>query len=467
MGLLVLLLPASAAAFGPLSSFGAFGSGAGQLDYPRAVTLGPDGTAYVAETEGRRVSVFAADGTFVRAMGKGVRPGGGDICTTETGCQRGLDDGSDEALRGPFGVALGPEGRLFVSDVGGGRIVVYDPDGTFNYFFGTAFLGEPVGIEFDRSGLLHVADRGRNRIDVFTPGGAFVRGIGKDVGPGGADVCTEVTDCQPGAEDGSAGAIRFPEDVAFGPAGELVVTADNRVNVFASDGSFLRAFGKEVNSGAGAEGVCTTECQSGAAGADSGAFASPVGVAADAAGSVYVADRFNNRVSVSRIDGSFVSTFGVPPEPFGVALDCRGALYVSELSFGFARVERFGEPGTPSPSCVVPAAEETVKVTLLEAPSNRIRFAGLVRNRRNGSAILFVRVPGPGRLILHGRGIRTLARTVQQARRVGLPVRPKVRLRHFLKKHGKGRIRAKVTFKPTGGTPNTIEKPIVLKRKRR
>jgi hypothetical protein len=97
----------------------------------------------------------------------------------------------------------------------------------------------------------------------------------------------------------------------------------------------------------------------------------------------------------------------------------------------------------------------------------KIRLSGLRLNRRNGSAVLFVRVAGPGRVILKGRGVRRLSRGAPRAKVVRLPIKPKVRLRHFLKRHGKGRIRVEVTFKPTGGIPGTLEKVIVLRRKRR
>jgi hypothetical protein len=101
------------------------------------------------------------------------------------------------------------------------------------------------------------------------------------------------------------------------------------------------------------------------------------------------------------------------------------------------------------------------------AGSRGFRFSGLRLNRRNGRAIVFVRVPGPGRVILRGRGVRRLVRVVRQAKRVRLPVRPKVRLMHYLKHHRKARIRVEVTFKPDGGTPKTIEKVVVLKRHHR
>jgi hypothetical protein len=95
-----------------------------------------------------------------------------------------------------------------------------------------------------------------------------------------------------------------------------------------------------------------------------------------------------------------------------------------------------------------------------------IRFDGLRLNRRSGRAAIFVRVGGPGRLILHGRGVRRLARVAKRERqRVRLPIRPKVRLMRYLKRHGKAKIRVDVTFKPDGGIPKTIEKVVVLRRK--
>jgi hypothetical protein len=97
--------------------------------------------------------------------------------------------------------------------------------------------------------------------------------------------------------------------------------------------------------------------------------------------------------------------------------------------------------------------------------AGKVRFGGLRLNRRNGSAVLFVRVFEPGRVILHGRGVRRLVRGAPQPKLVRLPVKPKVRLRHFLKRHGKGRIRVEVTFKPLGGIPGTLEKAIVLRRR--
>ena len=97
----------------------------------------------------------------------------------------------------------------------------------------------------------------------------------------------------------------------------------------------------------------------------------------------------------------------------------------------------------------------------------RLHFAGFRRNLRSGTAILFVRVPGPGRVILHGRGIRRLVRVVHRAKRLRLVVRPKVRLMHYLKRHRKGMIRVgdHVQAGRRKRLSDTIERPIALKRR--
>jgi hypothetical protein len=117
-----------------------------------------------------------------------------------------------------------------------------------------------------------------------------------------------------------------------------------------------------------------------------------------------------------------------------------------------------------------PSYEEAPAPIYAPAPplrKPRLHFAGFRRNLRSGTAILYVVVPAPGRVLLHGRGIRRLGRVAARERqRVRLVVRPKVRLMHYLKRHRKGVIRARVTFRPDDeGVPQTIERPIALKRR--
>jgi len=113
-----------------------------------------------------------------------------------------------------------------------------------------------------------------------------------------------------------------------------------------------------------------------------------------------------------------------------------------------------------------PSYEEAPPVYAPPVRAPRIHFAGFHRNVRSGTAILFVSVPGAGRVILPGRGIRRLARFVGQPRLLRVVVRPKARLMHYLKRHRKGMIRAAITFRPEDqSAAQTIERPIALTRR--
>src|SRR5262245_16835890 len=71
---------------------------------------------------------------------------------------------------------------------------------------------------------------------------------------------------------------------------------ENRVNVFSAQGTFLFAFGAEVNPAGGD--VCTaqTGCQNGLATSGAGGLNNPEDVALDAFGHIFVADTNNSRI---------------------------------------------------------------------------------------------------------------------------------------------------------------------------
>jgi sugar lactone lactonase YvrE len=435
----------------------------------------------VADFLNGRVVEFAPDGSFVRSFG---------------------------SMGEPEGIAVAGNGRVYVSSRSAHRVFVFWPDGELLDEFGDPGEGaghmvQPSGVAVDPvSGNIFVADQGMHRVDVFTPWGQFVRAFGKEVKfGGGGNVCTVA--CQEGVTGSEAGALRTVRGIAFAPGANSVYLADSlnqRIDVFTPEGDFLFAFGKGVRTGGGD--VCTKEsgCGAGSEEPIAGAIGDPTWLAFDRAGNLNVSTMVNHRIDVFSPGGTFLRAFGqgvldgqavfqtctavcqaglidpIPGSgslltPEGLAIDCGGSLEVLEVEDNgvdeFARIERFGEPGSPVPPCAEPSPGEPIQVSLIRVPSNKFRFAGLVKNRRNGSAVLFVRVPGPGKVILKGRGVRRLSRGAPRAMRVRLPIKPKVRLRHFVRRHGKGRIRVEVTFRPVGGTPLTREKPILLKRKRR
>jgi DNA-binding beta-propeller fold protein YncE len=180
---------------------------------------------------------------------------------------------------------------------------------------GAGQISFPRGIAADAS-TVYVADTANNRVSEFTTAGSFIRafGWGVETGASALEVCTST--CLPGSADGGAGQLYSPYSIALDAAGRLHVGEifSHRVDQFTSAGSFIRAFGWGVASGAAAFEVCTLSCQDGTAGA-----------------------------GVGQIN-----------QAEGVAVDCRGALLVIDRPN--SRVERFGEPGTKvPPPCSDPA----------------------------------------------------------------------------------------------------------------
>jgi len=515
--------PAGALAFGPLSSVASYGEGAGQIKSPGSLAVAPDGTSYVADFSNERISVFSAQGAFLFAFGKDVSLAGGNLCTAASGCKAGTVSSSAGGMNGPESVALDSAGNVYVADLEMHRIDVFTAQGAFLRAFGeevnatdhsdvcTAASGceegvrseaaggmdSPSGLGTDSAGNVYVADSGNNRVDVFTAQGAFLRAFGEEVNATDhSDFCTAASSCEEGAGSGAAGAMYRPYDVKVAPNGQLVVSDDenNRIDVFTTAGGFVRAFGKEVNPSGGD--VCTTAsgCQAGTSAADAGAFESATAIAVDAANGIYVADSSASRISQFAIDGNFIRAFGAGvisggnafqictaatgcqegshtqvsgglPSVDGVAVDCRGAVYGASYESSFARVERFGEPGTLLPPCPPPAqTAPVVPIAAPAKPSNKIKFGKLKLNKKMGTATLIVKVPGPGSLILKGNGLKKVKRVAKKASSMKLPVALVGKAKKKLNKAGKAKVKAKLTFSPTGGSAGTQAKQLTLKK---
>lgn len=178
------------------------------LNTPRSLAVAENGTVYIADSQNHRVlhldmegnilhewGTFAdgvnqpiGDGTFNEPWGIAIGPDG-SVYVTDTWNHRvqkfsatgrfirswgvfGQGE-SPEAFYGPRGLAVDAEGRVYVTDTGNKRIVVFDEDGNFITQFGSAGFepgqfDEPVGIAIDRNGTVYVADTWNQRIQTFT-----------------------------------------------------------------------------------------------------------------------------------------------------------------------------------------------------------------------------------------------------------------------------------------------------------
>lgn len=177
-----------------------------------------------------------------------------------------------------------------------------------------------------------------------------------------------------GKQGSGAGDLRFPFDVSTGPDNTLMVSDrnNNRIQVFAMDGSFLFTFGKP--------------------GKGEGQFQSPHGLARSGE-RVYVADTKNHRIQVFTVKGVFMFSFGTQgsepgffyePKDVATSLD-GGAVYVADTSNHRVQVfDRdggfilaFGEYGKKagqfrSPSCVF--VDSSHRVFVCDTQNHRIQI---------------------------------------------------------------------------------------------
>src|SRR5207248_1133300 len=99
---------------------GTRGSGQGDLVEPKNVAIAPDGVMYVADSGNHRIEKFDATGKFQLAWGS-----------------EGTDDGQfkDGPGGGPWGVAVGADGDVYVADTWNHRVERFDPNGKFKSKF--------------------------------------------------------------------------------------------------------------------------------------------------------------------------------------------------------------------------------------------------------------------------------------------------------------------------------------------
>ena len=100
-------------------------------------------------------------------------------------------------------------------------------------------------------------------------------------------------------------------------------------------------------------------------------------------------------------------------------------------------------------------------------PVNTIGLGKLKKNRKKGTAMLSVTVQAPGSLVLSGKGVKRITKIVPAAGTIGLPVKTTGAAKRKLGKSGKAKVKAQITFTPTGGVSKTEFEKVKLLKKRR
>ena len=365
-----------------LTTFGSFGMGPGQFRAPSKLAVDAAGNLYVADTGNRRVQKLDQNGNFlwasspdgrIRPSCVAVTPNGhilfydryyhwiilitqtghfGDILLEEENniegmaidaagqiylaiptlhqirkydaycsnllTQWGSEGAGDGQFQYPSAITVDQNGHVYVNDPGNNRIQKFDTNGTFlgkwgSYGEAEGQFRDPEGVAVDAAGHVYVADTNNNRIQKFSANGDFITKLG--------------------GWPYSPGNLHNPAGVALDGAGNVYVTDQHRLQIFDSEGQFIRGWGEP--------------------GSADGEFSFPQGVAvAEQPGAVvvYVADTENHRIQKFNNLGQHLKSWGIEgsapgqlKNPCGVAF-LADSVYVTDSDNH--RVQRFTTGGT-------------------------------------------------------------------------------------------------------------------------
>ncbi|MDM8548876.1 NHL repeat-containing protein [Desulfobacterales bacterium HSG2] len=244
--------------FQHVMNFGSEGNGPGQFKYVED---------FAFDRNGNHLLVTDAAHAYVQVF---------DKKTAKYVTRFGGKGDEDYHLEKPEGIAISPDGNIFVADYSTGYIKKYDRNYNWILTFSDygSEPGENIKSEFMDiyDGLLYMADAGNHRVDVFDLKGKFrflFGGKGSDKGK-----------------------MNNPEAAKVSSEGKVYVTdlKNNRVQVFTKDGKFIKSWGTK--------------------GTGPGELRVPAGLALDKHDNVFVTEIGNNRVQVFDKDGNFITSWG-------------------------------------------------------------------------------------------------------------------------------------------------------------
>lgn len=308
-----------------------------QLSMPRDFAVDVAGNLYIAD-QGNNVirKVTAATGVISTIAGTGT-----------AGYSRDGSAATSAQLNTPIGVAVDGAGNLYIADTGNNVVrEVSASTGIISTIAGTGTAGysgdggaatsaqlySPNDLAVDGAGNLYITDFNNNVVrEVSASTGVISTVAGNNIpgysGDGGAATSAE---------------IHWPNGLAVDGAGNLYIsdTGNNVIReVMAASGIISTIAGSGSGGYAGDGGAATNAQLNG-----------PLGVAVDAAGNVYIADKNNNVLrqvnaatqTITTVAGNYSGGAGYSGDggpatsalmymPWGMALDGGGNLYTSDL----------------------------------------------------------------------------------------------------------------------------------------
>jgi len=293
-----------------------------QLYDPEGVAVDSAGNVYIADTYPNRIREVS-NGVITTVAGNGAAGFSGDN-----------GPATSAQLSAPTGIAVDSAGNLYIADfdnnrvrkVSNGVIATVAGNGTqgFSGDNGSATsagLYYPAGVAVDSAGNLYIADYYNNRIRKVSNGViSTVAGGGSSFGDNGPATSAQ---------------LNFPESVAVDSAGNLYIPIASNCLVRKVSGGVITAVAGNGTWGFSGDNGPATSAQ----------LSGPAAIAVDSAGSLYIADAYNNRIR--KVSGGVITTVaGTGAQGFSgdngpatsaqlngpnaIAVDSAGNLYIAD-----------------------------------------------------------------------------------------------------------------------------------------
>ena len=203
-------------------------------------------------------------------------------------------------------VAFDSKGHLFVLSRGAQPLTEFDADGKFIRTFGEGLFTRSHGLRIDAAGNIWATDVGAHVVYKLNPQGQVLLTLG--------------TKGQKGEWNAATHLLNEPNDLAIGRNGDIFIVqghtpgamGDPRVLKFDKNGNFIKSWGGK--------------------GKEPGKFEVAHGIAIDAKGLLWVADRENQRIQIFDADGKFIRELKYAGLPCSLAI---GSQYIYMVN-GFA-----------------------------------------------------------------------------------------------------------------------------------
>jgi sugar lactone lactonase YvrE len=309
---------------GTAGLFNATGKAA-RFNLPYGVATDAAGNVYVADAFNHCIRKVTPSGVVTTLAGTG-RQGYAD------------GPGTTAQFNSPLDVAALADGTVYVSDTWNHCIRKITPSGVVSTLAGRPeiaydavgypLLSYPAGLAVSANGTVYVADPGLQAIRAIAPNGTV------------SNLAGQYWNAEGGLADGTGTAAFFqePMDVALDRSGNLYVadTSNHRIRKVTPAGVVTTV------AGSGTLGVWGGGYADGSA--STAQFNHPYGLAVDAAGTIYVADKDNQRLrkltaggTVSTLAGTGSAGLSDGPggtaslnSPVGLAIDAQGRLIVAD-----------------------------------------------------------------------------------------------------------------------------------------